>query len=402
MKILVINAGSSSLKYQLIDMKDNSRLAIGICERIGTSGRFKHTTSDGRVYDAQIPMPNHNVAFHQMLDTLLKGEYSVISDISEINAIGHRIVNGGEKFSKSVLVDDQVLKDFGEVINFAPLHNPPAMVCIDACLEMFDSKVPNVLVFETAFHQTMPPKAYLFGVEYKYYEKYKVRRYGAHGTSHRYVGNRCAEIMNKDIKDLKIVTCHIGNGSSLAAIKNGVCIDTSMGFTPLAGVMMGTRSGTIDPSVVTFLMDKENLSPSEMEDMLNKRSGLLGISGISSDSRDLEAAIAKDDAKMAHLALGVMNYQIKSYVGAYVAAMNGIDALVFTAGIGENSDRTRRQVCEDMDYLGIKIDDKVNRSHIRDTELEITAPGARVRTFIIPTNEELMIALDTKRIVESL
>lgn len=402
MKILVINAGSSSLKYRLIDMNGNKVLVNGICERIGIGGHFKQKMPDGRKWEEEIPMPDHKTAFKQMISAITKGDYAVISDLSEIDAVGHRIVNGGEKFSKSVLVTDQVLNDFKEVINFAPLHNPPALVCINACSEIFGSRVPNVLVFDTAFHSTIPPYAYIYPVDYEFYEKYKIRKYGAHGTSHRYVSNRCAELMHRDIKDLKIVTCHIGNGSSISAVKNGVCIDTSMGLTPLAGIMMGTRSGNVDPSVVTFLMEKEHLSPSEMENMLNKKSGLLGISHLSSDSRDLENEFMKTGNKRAGLAIDIMNYQIKAYVGAYTAAMGGLDALVFTAGIGENSDITRRAVCGDMEFFGIKIDDKLNRSHVRDTELEITAPGARVRTFVIPTNEELMIALDTKKIVEAL
>lgn len=383
-------------------MDGNKVLVNGICERIGIGGHFKQKMPDGRKWEVEMPLPNHKAAFRQMISAITKGDYAVIRDLSEIDAIGHRIVNGGEKFSESVLVTDKVLSDFKEVINFAPLHNPPALVCIEACKETFGTKVPNVLVFDTAFHSTMPPYAYIYGIEYKYYEKYKVRKYGAHGTSHRYVSGRCAELMGRDIKDLRIVTCHIGNGSSISAVKNGVCIDTSMGFTPLAGIMMGTRSGTVDPSVVTFLMEKEHLSPSEMENILNKKSGLIGISELSSDSRDLENEFMATGNKRAGLAIDIMNYQIKCYVGAYTAAMGGIDALVFTAGIGENSDITRRAVCSDMDLFGIKIDDKLNRSHVRDAELEITAPGARVRTFVIPTNEELMIAKDTKRIVESL
>lgn len=402
MKILVLNAGSSSLKYQLLDMADKKVIAKGICERIGIGGCFKHSTADGRKFKKDLELPNHNVAFKHIMDTLLKGEYAVLASLDEINAIGHRIVNGGEKFVKSVLVTDKVLSDFEEVINFAPLHNPPAMAVINACREVFGTELPNVLVFDTSFHQTMPPYAYIYPVEYKYYEKYRIRKYGAHGTSHRYVSNRCAEILGRDISELRIITCHIGNGSSISAVKNGECIDTSMGFTPLAGVMMGTRSGTIDPSVVTFLMEKEHLSPAEMENVLNKKSGLLGIVGYSSDSRDLEEKFLENGDKMSKLAIDMMNYQIKTYVGAYTAAMGGLDALVFTAGIGENSDITRRAVCEDMELFGIKIDDDLNRAHVRGEELDITAPGARVKTLVIPTDEELMIALDTQQIVSAL
>lgn len=399
MKILVLNAGSSSLKYQLIDMADKTVIAKGICERIGIGGRFKHSTADGRKFNNELDLPNHNVAFKHIMDTLLKGEYAVLKSPDEINAIGHRIVNGGEKFVDSVLVTDKVLKDFEQVINFAPLHNPPALAVINACREVFGAGMPNVLVFDTSFHQTMPPYAYIYPIEYKYYKEYGVRKYGAHGTSHRYVSLRCAEILGRPLSELRIITCHIGNGSSISAVKNGKCIDTSMGFTPLAGIMMGTRSGSLDPSVVTFLMEKEHFTPAQMESVLNKKSGLLGIVGYSSDSRDLEEKYLADGDKMSKLAIDMMNYQIKKYVGAYAAAMGGLDALVWTAGIGENSDITRRAVCEDMGFLGIGIDDKLNRGHVRGEELDITAPGAKVRTLVIPTNEELMIALDTQEIV---
>ena len=399
MKILVINAGSSSLKYQLIDMADDAVLAKGVCERIGAGGVFTHKTPDGRGFKKEVEMPDHGAAFHQVMDALLTGDAAVLSGMDESDAVGHRVVNGGEKFYNSVLVTEKVLEDFAEVINFAPLHNPPAMAGIRACLDVFGPKVPMALVFDTAFHTTIPSKAYIYPIEYKYYEKYHIRKYGAHGTSHRYVAMRCAELMGRPLEELKIVTCHLGNGSSISAVKYGKCIDTSMGLTPLAGIMMGTRSGTIDPSVVTAIMQKENLSPAEMENILNKKSGYLGVSGISSANRDLEDAVGAGNER-ATLAIDMMNYQCQQYIGMYTAAMNGIDALVFTAGIGENSNRTRDAVTRDMTFFGIDIDRPFNASLPRGAEADLTAPGARARTFVIPTNEELMIALDTKRLVE--
>lgn len=401
MNILVINAGSSSLKYQLIDIDDIKVLAKGNCERIGIDGRFKHQTFDGRKTVNENPLPDHYTAFKAVIAALTQGETAVIKSIKEIGAVGHRIVNGGDRFSKSVLVTEQVLKDFSEVINFAPLHNPPAMTGIKACLEILGDKVPNVLVFDTAFHQTMPPKAYLFAVPYKYYEQDKLRRYGAHGTSHRYVSLRCAEIMHRKPEDIKIVTCHLGNGSSITAVDGGKCVDTSMGFTPLGGMVMGTRSGDLDPSVVTFIMEKEKLSPRGMEKVLNNESGFIGISGISSDDRDLEEATAKGSER-AKIAQDVQRYQIKKYIGSYSAAMGGIDALVFTGGIGENSCLLREAVCKNMEYLGIKINAELNEKTIRGKEGDISLPDAKVRTYVIPTNEEYMIAVDTKTIVDLL
>ena len=401
MNILVINAGSSSLKYQLINMENTNVLAKGNCDRIGVDGNFKHTTFDGRGFDKKISLPNHNTAFNAIIDALLKGDCAVIQNINEIKAIGHRVVNGGEKFIDSVLVTEQVISDFSEVINYAPLHNPAAMVGIKACREVFGTELPNVLVFDTSFHQTMPPKAYIYPIDYKFYEKYKVRRYGAHGTSHRFVSLKLAEFLNKDIKDLKIVTCHLGNGSSISAVNRGKCVDTSMGFTPLAGIMMGTRSGTIDPSVVTYIMEQENLTPYEMEDELNKNSGLIGVSGISSDSRDVENA-ADDGNYRAGLARDILTYEIKKYIGGYAAVMGGIDALVFTAGIGENSEKVREMVCEGLEFLGIRIDKNLNDNITRGFDTDISAKDAKVRTCVIPTNEEYMIALDTKHIVDKL
>lgn len=401
MNILVINAGSSSLKYQLFNFDSKTVLAKGNCERIGIDGRFKHSTSDGRGFKKELALPNHHAAFQAVISALTEGDCAVIQSTKEIDAVGHRIVNGGDRFSKSVLVTEQVLKDFSEVINFAPLHNPPAMTGIKACLEILGKDVPNVLVFDTAFHQTMPPKAYIFGVPYKYYEQYKLRRYGAHGTSHRYVSLRCAELMHKKPQELKIVTCHLGNGSSITAVDGGRCVDTSMGFTPLGGIVMGTRSGDLDPSVVTFIMEKEKLSPREMENLLNKESGFIGVSGISSDDRDLEEATAKGILR-SQIAQDIQRYQIKKFIGSYAAAMGGIDALVFTGGIGENSVLLRGAVCEDMAFLGIKTDPKLNEETIRGKEADISLPDATTRTWVIPTNEEYMIAVDTQEIVSAL
>lgn len=401
MKILVINAGSSSLKYQLIDMDTKNVLAKGNCERIGIDGRFKHKTADGRQKTCDLPLPDHSTALKAVISALTTGEYAVISGTGEINAVGHRVVHGGDKFFESVLVTDKVLEEFKEVIEFAPLHNPPALTGINACREILGKDVPNVLVFDTAFHHAMPAKAFTFAVPYKYYEKYKLRRYGAHGTSHRYVSLRCAELLGKQPKDIKIVTCHLGNGSSISAVDGGRCVDTSMGFTPLGGIMMGTRSGDLDPSVVTYIMDKEKLTANEMERLLNKESGFIGVSGISSDDRDLEEATAKG-IERSKLAQDMQRYQIKKFIGAYSAAMGGIDALVFTGGIGENSCLLRAAVCENMEYLGIKVDAKLNDETIRGKEGSISAQGVRAETFVIPTNEEYMIAMDTRDIVDGL
>ena len=401
MNILVLNAGSSSLKYQLIDIEKKHVLAKGNCERIGIDGKFTHKTDDGRKIADFRPLPSHSVAFRTVIDVLTKGEGAVISSVREIDAVGHRIVNGGDRFSRSVLVTEQVLKDFAEVINFAPLHNPPAMAVIRECPDVLGKDVPNVLVFDTAFHQTMPPKAYLFGIPYQYYEKYKIRRYGAHGTSHRYVSLRCARLVGKRPDELRIITCHLGNGSSITAIDHGKVVDTSMGLTPLGGIIMGTRSGDLDPSVVTFLMEHEHLTPAQTENLLNKKSGFLGISQVSSDVRDVEEAADKQN-KLAQLSLDIEHYQIKKYIGAYAAAMGGTDAVVFTGGIGENDVGMRADVCGDMEYMGIAVDPALNEATVHGKEGEITRSGARVRTFVIPTNEEYMIAVDTRNIVQSL
>ena len=399
MKVLVINAGSSSLKYQLLDPDTKDVLAKGLCERIGIDGHIKHTPTGGDVYDADRYMPDHEAAIKLVMEVLTHNYYGVIKDMSEIDAVGHRVVHGGEEFTHSVIIDSAVMKGIRECIPLAPLHNPANITGIEACKEVMPN-TPMVAVFDTAFHQTMPPKAYIYAVPYRWYTENKVRRYGFHGTSHRYVSHRVAELMGKDIKDLKLITCHIGNGSSITAIKNGKVIDTSMGLTPLDGFMMGTRTGTLDPSVVTFIAEKENLTPAQLSDLFNKKSGLLGISGISSDDRDI--CKAEDEGnERAHLAHEMLVYQIQKFIGSYVAALNGVDAIVFTAGLGENQDTLRERICTNMEYLGIKFDHEANKG-VRGKEKKISAPDSKVAVYIVPTNEELVIARDTKAIVEKL
>ena len=333
MKILVINAGSSSLKYQLIDMDNEKVIAKGNCERIGIDGIFGYKTADGKEIKKDVPMPDHRAAFMQVKDALTDSEAGVIKDLAEVSAIGHRIVQGGALFSESVIVDEEVIKGIESLIPLAPLHNKGHVQAIRACVEVFGENVPQVVVFDTAFHSTMPEKAYIYPIPYEYYEKYQIRRYGFHGTSHRYVSKRCAELMGKDIKDLKLITCHIGNGSSITAIDGGKVIDTSMGLTPLDGFMMGSRTGTLDPSVVTFIAEKENLSPSQMSDLLNKKSGLLGVSGVSTDDRDVTKA-AREGNKRAQLAHEILEYEIAKFIGGYYVALGGCDGMVFTAGLG--------------------------------------------------------------------
>ena len=396
MKILVVNAGSSSLKYQLIDMTDESVLAKGICERIGTTGKICHKVADGRKFEADIPMPTHTEAFQCLVEALTEGELKVIDSMSEISAVGHRIVQGGAIFSQSTLVDDKVIEDIADLADLAPLHNAAHVLGIKACIAALGKEVPEVVVFDTSFHQTMPPKAYMYPIPYEYYEKYKVRRYGFHGTSHRYVSDRCAELMGKPKKDLKIVTCHLGNGCSISAIKDGVCIDTSMGFTPLDGFMMGTRTGTMDPSVLTFIAEKEGMTPKEISDMCNKQSGLLGVSGLSNDSRDVNNA-AREGNERAKLAVDMQQYEVAKFVGSYVAAMNGVDAIVFTGGIGENDPGMREYVCGQMGYLGVEIDQETNK--LRGKEVELSTPASKVKVWVIPTNEELVIARDTLALI---
>lgn len=402
MKVLVINAGSSSLKYQLIDMNNEETIAKGNCERIGLDNSFlTYKTAEGTNKTIEAEMANHTEAFAEVKKALLNEEYGVIKNIDEVEAIGHRVVQGGALYSKSVLITDDVVEGIESLIPLAPLHNPAAVQAIKACQETFGKEIPEVAVFDTAFHSTMPEKAYIFPIPYEYYEKYQVRRYGFHGTSHRYVSDYCAKLMNKDIKDLKIITCHLGNGSSITAIKNGKVIDTTMGLTPLDGFMMGTRSGSLDPSVVTFIAEKENLSPQEMNDLLNKKSGMLGVSGISSDDRDVTKA-ASEGNKRAILTHEILRYGITKFVGAYAAALNGCDAIVFTAGLGENQPCHRSAVCKSLEYLGVEIDEALNEQMIRGKCGKISTENSKVQVFVIPTNEELVIARDTKEIVEKL
>ncbi len=399
MKILVINAGSSSLKYQLIDMDGEKVLAKGNCERIGIDGRFTHKTSSGYELKKEVTMPDHTAAFEQVKLALTEGEGKVIDRLDEVSAIGHRIVQGGAKFKESVLVTPQVIDDIAAYAALAPLHNKAHVQGIRAAIAAFGENVPQVVVFDTAFHQTMPPKAFLFGMPYEYYEKYAVRRYGFHGTSHRYVTGRCLDLLGKpDGKGTRIITCHLGNGSSICAIKDGKVIDTTMGLTPLDGFMMGTRSGAVDPSAVTYVMEKEHLTPEEMDTVLNKKSGMLGISGVSSDDRDIEKACAEGNER-AQLAWDMRNYEIIKYIGGYVAALGGMDALVFTAGIGENQCLLRKQVMEAFAFLGVTVNEEANKT--RGQEIEISGADSAVKVYVIPTNEELVIARDTKALVEA-
>ena len=397
MKILVINAGSSSLKYQLIDMEGEKLLAKGLCERIGIDGHLKHTPLvEGKtVFDEDVAMPTHAEAIAAVIDKLTSPQYGVVNSMKEIDAVGHRVVHGGEKFAASVRIDSEVMKAIEECTPFAPLHNPANITGINACRAVMGD-VPMVAVFDTAFHQTMPSKAYMYALPYQYYLSDGVRRYGFHGTSHRFVSSRCAELMGKPIEDLKIISCHMGNGSSVAAIKNGQCVDTSMGFTPLVGLPMGTRCGDLDAGVIQFLMNKYGYSIDEMLNILNKKSGVLGISGVSSDFRDLGKAAAEGNER-AQLALDMFHYWVAKTAGAYAAAMNGVDAIVFTAGVGENGPDSREAICEYFGYLGVKIDHDAN--NCRGKEVLISTPDSPIKVFVIPTNEELVIARDTRDIV---
>ena len=396
MKILVINAGSSSLKYQLIDMDDESVIAKGNCERIGIGGHITHKAFDGRKYESDCDFPTHTEAFEKVVEVLTTGEAAVIKSMEEISAVGHRIVQGAEIFDKTTLVTDEVIQQIDDLSELAPVHNHPHALALRACKKVVPASVPQAVVFDTAFHQTMPEKAFMFGMPYETYEKYHVRKYGFHGTSHRFVTAKLAKETNRDLKNMKIVSCHLGNGSSITAVDGGKSVDTSMGFTPLDGVIMGTRSGCVDPSAVEFVQKKLGLSPSEMSDYLNKKSGFLGISGISSDNRDLEAAAEKGD-KRAILAGEMLRYEIKKYIGSYAAVMNGLDAVIFTGGIGENADLVRRDVCRDMDFFGIKIDEELNAT-IHGQLTKISTPDSKVEVWVIPTNEELLIARDTKEL----
>ncbi|GMQ56916.1 acetate kinase [Vallitalea sediminicola] len=396
MNILVLNCGSSSLKYQLISMENEEVLAKGICERIGIDGsRIKHTKIGRDTIIIEGDMPSHKDAVKYVIDALVSEDHGVIKSMDEINAVGHRIVHGGEEFASSTVINSDVIAAVKKCSDLAPLHNPANLIGIDACKQIMPN-VPMVGVFDTAFHQTMPAKTYLYALPYEYYRKYKLRRYGFHGTSHKYVSNRTADFLGKDIKDMKIVVCHLGNGASVCAVDGGKSIDTSMGLTPLEGLVMGTRSGDMDPAIVQFLADKEGLSIDEINTILNKKSGVLGISEISSDFRDLENAIEKGD-KRAELTMNVFSYRVAKYVGAYAAAMNGIDAIAFTAGLGENNAEVREEICSYLTFLGVEIDKEANKC--RGVEKDISTKDAKVKTVVIPTDEEMTIARETARLV---
>ncbi len=395
MKILVINCGSSSLKYQLIDMKDEEVLCKGLVERIGLDGsQIKHDTSGKERVIIEKPMENHKVALGLVLDAIVDKDHGAIASMDEIGAVGHRVVHGGETFAESVVINEEVMKVLYDCIELAPLHNPPNITGIEACKELMPN-TPMVGVFDTAFHQTMTPDNYIYPIPYDFYEKYRIRRYGFHGTSHKYVALRAAELMGRNISDLNIVTCHLGNGASVCAVEKGKSMDTSMGFTPLEGLAMGTRSGDIDPAIIPFIMDKEGITFEEVNSMLNKKSGVLGISGQSSDFRDLEIAMNNGDER-AKLALEVFVNRVKKYVGAYVATMCGVDAIVFTAGIGENSGYIREAICSGLECLNIRIDKELN--DVRGEERQLNRDLTSTAIFVIPTNEELMIARDTLKL----
>lgn len=398
MNIFVVNAGSSSLKYQLINADTEEVLAKGLCERIGLDGRIKHEPLVGgkAVYDENVSLPDHSAAISAVIDLLMSESNGVIQSTSEIHAVGHRVVHGGENFSSSVLINDAVLAAIEECIPLAPIHNPANISGISACTKVMGN-VPQVAVFDTAFHQTMPAKAFTYALPYAYYEDYKVRRYGFHGTSHRFVSELAAKKLGKDLKDLRIITCHLGNGSSICAIQNGESVDTSMGFTPLAGLPMGTRSGDMDGGVLEFLMEKENMDIKEMLNVMNKKSGVLGISGVSSDFRDIDQAAAAGNER-AQLALDVFCYQVAKTVGSYAAAMGGVDAIVFTAGVGENSIEIREEICKYLGFLGADFDAEANKAR---GDLVISKQDSRVALLVIPTNEELVIARDTHAIVNA-
>lgn len=399
MKVLVINCGSSSLKYQVLDMTNEVLMCKGLVERIGMDGSvITHEKIGEEKVKNETPMNDHKDAISIVLNAIQDPETGVVKDMSEIGAVGHRVVHAGEKFATSVLITDEVIKALEECVDLAPLHNPPNLLGIAACQELMPN-TPMVGVFDTAFHQTMPPESYIYAIPYEYYEKHGIRRYGFHGTSHKYVAERTSDILNVNLDDLKIITCHLGNGASVSAIKRGKCIDTSMGFTPLEGLVMGTRSGDIDPAIVTFIREKEHLDQGVANDILNKKSGVLGISGVSSDFRDLEKA-AEEGNERALLALKVFAHKVRFYIGAYIAEMNGVDAIVFTAGVGENDIGMRDIICNDLGNLGIKLDLVKNR--VRGKESIISRDDSKVKILLIPTNEELMIARDTYNIVNQL
>ena len=398
MKILVLNCGSSSLKYQLIDMSNEEVLCVGLVERIGIEGSILKQEKDGveGKYIVEQPMKNHEEAIKLVLDAVVDPTYGGVKDIKEVEAVGHRVVHAGEKFAKSVVITDEVENALKECIDLAPLHNPANIMGIDACKAILPG-VPMVAVFDTAFHQTMPKKSYLYGLPHELYTKYGVRRYGFHGTSHKYVSQRAAAMLGKNIEDVKIITCHLGNGASIAAIDGGVCVDTSMGFTPLEGLIMGTRCGDIDAAILPFLMEKEGLDAKGLSNLMNKESGVYGMTGISSDFRDIEDAAAKGDEK-AQVALDAYAQRVKKYIGSYAAEMNGVDAVVFTAGVGENGIDMREAIASNMEFLGMKLDKEANK--VRGKERVISTEDSKVKILLIPTNEELMIARDTLALVK--
>ena len=395
MKVLVLNCGSSSLKYQLIDMETENVMAKGYLEKIGLPDSFLTHTVNGEKHKIEERVENHEQGIKLVIDQLLSKEYGVIKDLKEIDAVGHRVVHGGEKFSGSVLITDEVVEAIRECIPLAPLHNPAGIIGIEACKKALPG-VPMVGVFDTAFHQTLPKKAYMYAIPYEYYEKYGIRKYGFHGTSHRFVSKRVAEVMNKPLEDLKIVACHLGQGASLCAIKGGKSIETTMGLTPLAGVPMGTRSGDIDPSIVTFLMKNENLSCDEVDTKKKKKSGKLGLSGVSCDDRDIESA-AEQGNERAMLAIDSFNYQVAGNIGKLAAQMGGVDVITFAGGIGENGIDARKGICEYLEFMGVKIDNEKN--NCRGKEAQISTADSKVKVYVIPTNEELMIARDTKELI---
>ena len=397
MRVLVINCGSSSLKFQLIDSESEECLAKGLCERIGIAGSMiTYAPKGGDKEKTETPMPDHTEAIRLVLEALTNPKTGVVKNLDEIGAVGHRVVHGGERFAESVVITDEVIKAIEECNDLAPLHNPANLIGINACRQLMPN-TPMVAVFDTAFHQTMPEEAYMYGIPYEYYKKYRIRRYGFHGTSHSYVSKRAAEVLGKKYEDLKIIVCHLGNGASISAVKNGKCVDTSMGLTPLQGLIMGTRSGDIDPAIIEFIAHKENKSIEEIMNVLNKKSGVLGLSNnLSSDFRDLEDGYNNGDEN-AIRAMKTYCYNVAKYIGAYVAAMNGVDVICFTAGVGENGPMVRNMICEHLGYLGIKLDQELNNK--RGEDIAITTPDSKTTVMVIPTNEELAIARETCRLV---
>ena len=400
MKILVLNCGSSSIKYQLFNMTEQLVLAKGVVEKIGMQGSFmKHEKESGDKVKFEGEILDHKIGIEYVLGVLTSQKHGCIAGLEEINAVGHRVVHGGEAFKGSVFINDEVIQEMEKCVELAPLHNPPNLKGIDAMQALLPD-VPQVGVFDTAFHQTMPQHAFMYGIPYALYSKYGIRRYGFHGTSHRYVASRAAEFLGLDPKNSKIISCHLGNGASVCAVKNGESVDTSMGFTPVEGLIMGTRSGDIDLGAVTFIMDKEKIGTKSASTLFNKHAGMLGISGVSSDARDIEIAALEKGNERAKLAMKMYDYRVRKYIGSYAAAMGGIDALVFTGGIGENADITRSGICEDLEFLGIELDENLNNG-LRGKEQVISKEGSRVKVVVVPTNEELMIAIDTETIVKN-